>query len=284
MSNYAKGVILILLSSLFFTINATAVKLLTNFPLYEKIFVRNFLGMLFILPIILKDKSSLKVNKSSFYKLILRCVIGFLGLATYYYAIDNMVLADATILNKLNAFFVMIFSFIFLSEKLKKYQVIAILFAFVGAAFVIKPTFDSSVVPSMFALISAAFAGGAYTVIRGLSGKVKPVVIVFYFSTFTSLASIILLIGTEIVIPNFKESLLLILMGVSATIAQVLMTSAYKYAEASRISIYNYSSIVFAIISTFILFSDVPDMYSLIGALIIISSGVYNYRINIKRI
>lgn len=280
MNNYAKGVMLILLSSLFFTINATTVKLLTSFPLYEKIFVRNFLGMLFILPIILKDKSMLKMNTEAIYKLTIRSILGFLGLATYYFAIDKMVLADATILNKLNVFFVMIFSFLFLSEKLKKYQLIAIFFAFVGAIFVIKPTFNFEITPSLFALFSAAFAGGAYTAVRSLSGKVKPVVIVFYFSTFTSIVSIIMLTNTEIVIPTFNEALLLLLMAVSATIAQVLMTTAYRFAEASKISIYNYSSIVFAIISTLVIFSKIPDIYSIIGAVIIIFSGIYNYKRN----
>ncbi|XMB66916.1 DMT family transporter [Mycoplasmatota bacterium zrk1] len=280
--NYIKGVTLIILSSLFFTMNATLVKLLVDIPLYEKVFVRNILGVIFILPIIIKGDVSLFIEKEHRSNLLFRCILGFLGIIAYYYAIDNMILSDAAILNKLNPFFVILFSVLLLKEKLKDYQVISIIFAFLGALFVIKPTFDFSMLPALAALVSAVFAGGAYTAIRSISGKVSPSIIVFYFSLFTSVMTFIILLGNEIVIPDFRQALGLILMGLSATAAQVLMTSAYKYAEASRISIYNYSSIIFALIMTYTFFDDIPDIFSILGGIIIILSGIYNFKNNLR--
>ncbi len=279
MNSYYKGVTLMLLSAFFLSINALFVKML-DYPLYEKIFIRNILGVLIIMPLLKSYDYKLKIKQGKV--LLLRSVLGLLGLITYYFAIENMILSDATMLNKLNVFFVMLFSVLFLGEKLKKYQLVSILIAFIGALFVIKPTFDLSILPAFIAVLSAMFAGAAYTTLRSLSGTVKPFVVVFYFSLFTSIVSFIVMITTGFTIPTWTDAGLLLLMGTSATIGQVMMTKAYKYAEASKLSIYNYSSIIFALVFTFFVLSEAPDIYSLAGGLLIIIAGYYNFR-NVRK-
>ncbi len=268
-----------LLSAFFLSVNALLVKML-NFPLYEKIFVRNLLGVLIILPLL--KLPDLKLDKVQGKRLFLRSFFGLMGLITYYYAIENMVLSDAAMLNKLNVFFVMLFSVLFLGEKLKRFQLVSIVIAFAGALFVIKPSFNLEILPSLIALLSAMFAGAAYTTLRSLSGSVKPFTVVFYFSLFTTIVSFIVMMSTEYRLPSGSEIWLLLLMGASATVGQVLMTKAYKYAEASKLSIYNYSSIIFSLIFTFLLLSDTPDTYSIIGGVLIIIAGYYNFR-NIQK-
>jgi len=280
MKSYYKGVSLMLASALFLSVNALLVKML-DFPLYEKIFVRNLLGVLIILPLL--KRVDFKLDKNQRSKLLMRSVFGLLGLITYYYAIENMILSDATMLNKLNVFFVMLFSVLFLGEKLKRYQIISIFIAFGGALFVIKPSFSSEMLPSIIAVVSAMFAGAAYTTLRSLSGSVKPFVVVFYFSLFTSIISFVVMIRTGYRVPNIQELALLLVMGASATIGQISMTKAYKYAEASKLSIYNYSSIVFSLIFTYFILSDAPDMYSILGGLLIIIAGYYNFK-NVSKI
>ncbi len=280
MKSYYKGVSLMLASALFLSVNALLVKML-DFPLYEKIFVRNLLGVLIILPLL--KRVDFKLDKNQRSKLLMRSVFGLLGLITYYYAIENMILSDATMLNKLNVFFVMLFSVLFLGEKLKRYQIISIFIAFGGALFVIKPSFTSEMLPSIIAVVSAMFAGAAYTTLRSLSGSVKPFVVVFYFSLFTSIISFVVMIRTGYRVPNIQELALLLVMGASATIGQISMTKAYKYAEASKLSIYNYSSIVFSLIFTYFILSDAPDMYSIFGGLLIIIAGYYNFK-NVSKI
>lgn len=275
MKKYYKGVTLMILSAFFLSINALFVKIL-DFPLYEKIFVRNLLGVLIILPLLKPNDLKLNMNQSK--RLLLRSFFGLMGLITYYFAIERMILSDAAMLNKLNVFFVMMFSVMFLGEKLKRYQLISILIAFVGALFVIKPSFDSDIIPSLIAVASAMFAGAAYTTLRSLSGSVKPFIVVFYFSLFTTIVSFFVMISTSYKIPDFKETIFLLLMGASATVGQVLMTKAYRYAEASKLSIYNYSSILFSLFFTFVVLSDAPDIYSIFGGFLIIFAGYYNFR------
>ena len=283
MNNYVKGVLLIIASALFFTISATIVKYLGDVGVYSKAFYRSIFGTIIVLGFIAKSKTSLKVNKQYHKTLFLRCLFGFLGMISYYYAIDNMILSDATMINKLNPFFVLVLSSIFLKESLNRHQIFAIIIAFIGALFVIKPSFDLNFLPSLAALGSALFAGSAYTTVRSLSGKIKPLVMVFYFTVFTSISTFVLMLFNEGSIPTLNEFILLILMSVSATFAQTLMTYAYRYAEASRLSIYNYASIVFAVITTYVVFSTFPDIYSIIGGLLIILSGYYNYRMNVGK-
>lgn len=269
-----------MLSSAFFlSVNALFVKML-DFPLYEKIFVRNLLGVLIILPLL--SKVDFKLNKEQSWKLLLRSFFGLMGLITYYFAIENMILSDAAMLNKLNVFFVMLFSVIFLGEKLQRFQLVSIVIAFVGALFVIKPSFDSEITASLIAVLSAMFAGAAYTTLRSLSGSVKPFVVVFYFSLFTTIISFVVMISTGYRLPNTMEAIGLLTMGASATVGQVMMTKAYKYAEASKLSIYNYSSIIFSLIFTFLVLSDAPDLYSILGGLLIILAGYYNFK-NIQK-
>lgn len=279
MKSYYKGVILMLSSAFFLSVNALFVKML-DFPLYEKIFVRNLLGVLIILPLL--SKVDFKLNKEQSWKLLLRSFFGLMGLITYYFAIENMILSDAAMLNKLNVFFVMLFSVIFLGEKLQRFQLVSIVIAFVGALFVIKPSFDSEITASLIAVLSAMFAGAAYTTLRSLSGSVKPFVVVFYFSLFTTIISFVVMISTGYRLPNTMEAIGLLTMGASATVGQVMMTKAYKYAEASKLSIYNYSSIIFSLIFTFLVLSDAPDLYSILGGLLIILAGYYNFK-NIQK-
>lgn len=92
-----------------------------------------------------------------------------------------------------------------------------------------------------------------------------------------------MIITKDFIIPTSTEALLLILIGLAAVTAQIFMTSAYRYAPAGELAIYTYSNIVFSIIFSIIIWSDFPDIYSLIGALLIVSGGYINYKVKKKK-
>lgn len=106
-----KGITFILLSSLFFALMAATVKFLGDMPTAEKIFFRNLIGIFIALTLVKKTGSSLVGNNKKL--LVLRSLFGLLGIAAYFYALANMKLSDAVILNKMSPFFVMIFASIF---------------------------------------------------------------------------------------------------------------------------------------------------------------------------
>jgi drug/metabolite transporter (DMT)-like permease len=279
----SKGILYISLSAFFFSLMAVAVKATPNIPVVEKIFFRNMIGLVPILINSYRSQTSLKPNNTKL--ILLRSTFGLLGIFAYYTALSLLSLSDAVIMNKLSPFFVLVFSAIFLKEKIKNKQVYALVFAVTGALFVIKPSFDLSVIPALIGLSSAIFAGAAYTTVRKLSESDAPIVIVFYFSLITTLVTIPVMIVTKnFVIPTGTEALLLILIGLAAVTAQIFMTSAYRYAPAGELAIYTYSNIVFSIIFSIVIWSDFPDLYSLMGALLIVTGGYINYKVKKKRL
>ena len=86
--------------------------------------------------------------------LISRSTLGLIGVLLNIYAIDHMVLSDADTLMKLNPFWTIVLSLIFLHEKVRKYQITAMIIAIIGMLLIVKPEFSSSVIPSIAGLLS----------------------------------------------------------------------------------------------------------------------------------
>lgn len=276
MENRKKGITYILLSSLFFALMAAAVKFLGDMPTAEKIFFRNLVGIFVAFSLVKKSGSSLIGNNKKL--LILRSTFGLLGIAAYFYALANMKLSDAVILNKMSPFFVVVFAALFLNEKITKKQLIALVTAALGAILVIRPGFDSNLIPSLIALMSSVFAGIAYTVVRQLRKTDSAATVVFYFSLFSTIAMVPFMINGSFVIPTPVQGLALLALGLFAAAAQLFMTNAYRHAEAGELSIYTYANIVFSTIFGLVLFQEIPDFFSVLGAFLIISAGYLNYR------
>ena len=102
-------------SAFSFALMMTFVHLAGDLPTFQKAFFRNAVAMLFALAVLLKDPSMFKAPKRSYKYLFLRSAAGTIGLVCNFYAIDRLVLADASILNKMSPFFTLIFSAIFLT-------------------------------------------------------------------------------------------------------------------------------------------------------------------------
>lgn len=276
MENRKKGITYILLSSFFFALMAAAVKYLGDMPTAEKIFFRNLVGIFVAFSLVKKTGSSLVGNNKKL--LILRSIFGVLGIAAYFYALANMKLSDAVILNKMSPFFVMVFAALFLKENITKKQLIALVTAALGAILVIRPGFDSNIIPSLIALMSSLFAGIAYTIVRQLRKTDSAATVVFYFSLFSTLAMIPFLLSGSFIIPTVTQAAALLALGLFAAAAQLFMTNAYRHAEAGELSIYTYANIVFSSILGLLLFQEIPDLFSVFGAVLIISAGYLNYR------
>jgi drug/metabolite transporter (DMT)-like permease len=265
-----------LLSALSFALMGAMVKLASEVPVIEKVFFRNLVTFILMLIIISKNRENpFKQGKATKF-LIYRSLAGLAGVVLYFYAISNMTLADSTMLNKLSPFFVIVFAGIFLKEGFNLRKVIVIILAFGGALLIIKPQFDMSIIPAVSGFLSAVFAGLAYTLVRFLKSKSSSSMIVFYFSTISVLGTLPL-IFTSFVMPSSLTLLLLVSIGIFAGIGQIALTKAYHLAPASEISIYNYASILFATIIGVLIGDSFPDIYSILGGIIIFLTAYYNY-------
>lgn len=270
MNTKYKGILCIINSALFFSLMNTFVRLSGDLPSIQKSFFRNFVAMLFAFILLLKDKSSFKWKDGNLKYLLLRAGFGTVGILCNFYAVDHLVLSDASMLNKMSPFFAIIFSYIILKEKANIVQWGSVIVAFLGSLLIIKPTLSNmDLIPSIVGLMGGLGAGIAYTMVRvlGQRGENKGY-IVFFFSAFSCLVTLPYLIFNFTPMTSI-QLIYLLLAGTCACIAQFSITTAYCYAPAKEVSIYDYSQIIFSAIIGYFLFSQVPDTLSIVGYIII---------------
>lgn len=276
MNTKVKGILAILISAIGFSFMAVFFRLSGDLPVFQKLLARNFVAMFIPLFFILKYKQPFFGKLSSQPLLVTRSVLGLMGVLLNIYAIDHMVLSDADILMKLNPFWTILLSLIFLKEFIQKYQITSMVIAIIGMLFVVKPEFSSDVIPAIVGLLSGVFAASAYTAVRALSTREAPYTIVFYFSFF-SVIVLIPFVAFTFEPMSLIQIVYLILAGLSAAVGQIGITVAYSYAPAKDISIFTYASIIFTAIIGFILFNESPDFYAIIGYIIILSASYYMF-------
>ena len=252
------------------------VRLSGDLPTMQKVFFRNFVALFFALGVMKKKhiRFGCATRKNSMV-LFTRSLAGSLGMIGNFYAIDVLVLSDASILNKMSPFFCVLFSFIFLREKLKIFNIVTITGAFIGALFVIKPTFaNADLFASLAGFLGGMAAGLAYTCVRylGQHGEKGPM-IVAYFSLFSCLITLPFLI-IDFHPMSIWQVLCLIAAGFGAAGGQFAITAAYSNAPAREISIFDYTQIIFTATLGFLMFGDKPDIWSLLGYIIIISMAM----------
>ncbi|MFD1019470.1 DMT family transporter [Thalassobacillus hwangdonensis] len=276
MKDRNKGIILLLISAFGFSMMAAFVKLSGDVPTVQKTLFRNVVSAIIAFGFVLHFKARLFGKKEHQKYLLTRSALGTVGMVFYFYAIDNLVLSDADMLNKLSPFLTIVFSAIFLKESVRRFQIVAILVAFIGTLFIIKPAFSIDVLPYIIGVLSAVFAAGAYTVLRFLGDKEEFYTIVFYFSFFTTV------VLTPFTIMFYepmstKQLVYLLLAGCFATMGQFGITMAYKYAPAREISIFFYSTVVYSALISIVLFGQIPDILSVLGYIIIFGASFYMF-------
>jgi len=282
MTNKTKAVILMLVSSLAFALSAAAVKLAGDIPVFEKVFFRNIISVLIAYIIIRKKRMPAFGKLESQKYLVLRSLLGIIGMVLYFYAINNLFLADSAMLHKLFPFFVTIFAAIFLKEKISKIQIPALMIVFLAALLIIKPRFDYSILPALAGFGTAVISGMTYTLVRFLRDHEHPSTIVFYFS-FTSLIILTPFIIIDFQIPTMQQLVYLLLIGIFGAIGQFSLTYAYRYGKASEVAIYNYSNIIFAAIIGFVIWGELSDTWSIIGGIMIILISIIVFMYNHKK-
>ncbi len=275
-----RGIRYILCAAFFFALMNLFVKAAGDLPVWQKCFFRNLVAGFIAIGMLLKKKERVTVGKGNWKYLLTRCVAGTVGILCNFYAIGKMNIADASILNKLSPFFCIILSIYVLKERPDKKDVLAVVLAFTGALFVVKPSFQMDCFPAVMGVISGFGAGLAYTCVRKMSKSgVKGDVIVFCFAVFSCVSVIPGMLLTYEPMTT-KQLICLLLAGASAAGGQFSITAAYFHAPAKEISVFDYTQVIFAAILSFIAFRDLPDVLSFVGYGIIIGTAIWKWRMD----
>ncbi len=280
-----KGVLCIISSAFCFAFMGAFVRLAGDLPSVQKSFFRNLVAFVFAAAILIRQKGSfLPQSKKNIGALLIRSICGTLGILGNFYAVDHLALSDAAMLNKMSPFFVIVFSALFLKERTNIVQTLGVIIAFAGSLLIIKPSFANlDLVPSLLAFLGGMGAGAAYTTVRwlGVRGE-KGSYIVFFFSGFSCLATLPFLLF-DFHYMTWQQWLILLGAGLAAAGGQFSITAAYKFAPAKEISVYDYSQIIFSALLGFIMFSQLPDIWSLLGYVIICGVGIVMFIYNNRK-
>lgn len=283
LNNRSKGILCIISAAFCFALMNLFIRLSGDIPTMEKSFFRNVVAAIIAFFALLKSKQSFKSKKGNFKYLFMRAFFGTIGLFSNFYAIDHMNISDASMLNKLSPFFAIIFSVFLLKEYADVVEWILVIAAFLGGLLVIKPGFNSDLLPALIGLTGGLTAGIAYTYVRKLGslGENNKITILF-FSVFSCIVCIPFIIADFV--PMTKIQLLfLILTGIAAAGGQFSITAAYTYAPAKEISVFDYSQVIFAAIFGMLFLDQLPDIVSVLGYAVIIIAAVIKWRYGIVK-
>ena len=255
-------------------------------PPVEVTFFRNIFGVVLIGLAIYKVPLKQKGGRP--WLLLFRGSMGFMALLAYFYIMAHIPLGEAVTYNKTSPIFVAIFAYLFLNEKLHSSAILAIVLGFIGIVLIAQPiggTFDKYDILGIFSGIGAALA---YTSIRELRTYYDTRAIVMSFMLVGTIAPLCLMLITpyvtvsqdfdwmfaEFVMPIGIEWVYVTAVGIFATISQLLMTKAYEFTKAGIVGTISYSNIVFALIIGISLGDPIPNIWTILGIILVILSGL----------
>ncbi|RWO52104.1 DMT family transporter [Mesorhizobium sp.] len=215
---------------------------------------------------------------------IARGVVGVCAMGLGFFALIRLPLPEAIALNYAQPLLVVVFSSIFLGEAIRVYRWSAVAVGLVGVLVISWPELtllgsgaalgDQEVLGVIAALVAAAISAVAMLLVRNLVQSEPTATIVLWFSVTASLLALLSLpFGWQALTP--AQAGLLVAAGFCGGLAQILMTAAYRHAEASVVAPFEYTSMLLGIVVGYLAFGDVPTVHMLIGGVIVVAAGIF---------
>lgn len=264
-----------LLAGFLFALMNVAVKLVSHIPAIEIILFRSAFSLAFTYALLKQKKVAvLGTNKKL---LILRGVVGSIGLIAFFYTLQRIPLASAVTLNYLAPVFTAILGIFIVKEKVRAKKFLYFGISFVGVLII--EGFDPriSTLDLSIALIASLAMGFAYNIIRKLNTTEHPLVIMIYFPMITLpiAAGVSALVWVQ---PQGWDWLILLAVGILTQFAQYFLTLAYQNAQVAKISSLSYLSIVYALAFGFLIFGETYNLMTYVGMAFVLLGVVFNIR------
>ena len=260
-----------------FSLMDVLVKWSDAYPVGQVLFFRGFCGIIPILFLIPRDRFL------DFYKTtrpllhFKRCLSGLIALVAIFIALRNLPLATVVSITFAAPIFTTIFSIFLLNEKVGLYRWLAVLVGFVGIIVITEPGFSSLNFYYVYPIIFCLGLSYVAIAIRKLSAT-EPVWLISFFFSFSIAILGLLSLFQGWVMPNFLDLFLLSMVGILGGLANLWLSQSYKYSEVSLVTPLKYLALVFAIIFGYFIWSEVPTMKTLMGALLVILSSFIIFR------
>lgn len=273
------GSLWMLVAALGFAIMGALVKVgAQKFSSGELVFYRSLFGLIVIWFYI--QAKSLPLATPVMYKQMSRAVVGFASLVLFFYAIAHLPLASAITLNYTSPLFLAVITPIFLHEKPKKMLFIGLIVGFFGVTLLLKPSLTTADwLAGSLGLLSGVGAAFAYMHVKQLGKLNEPDWrTVFYFTLVSTLGAGLWMFFDSFHAVTWKDLPVILGLGVSATIAQLAMTRAYRTGNTLVVASLAYVTIILASLFGTIWWDEhlSPDAWFAIS--LIILSGVISIR------
>ena len=293
-NNNPKGIILILIAMMVFSVQDGIMKHIFNFvSLYEVYLIRTVVSFILILIFLILTKKPI-VFKSQYPILTLfRVILFFFGFSSFYISLTVLPLGTATALFFVTPFLITIFAYFFLKEEIGPRRWSAIAVGFVGVYITLNPDFSNFNYLSLLPILCAFCYSLSMIIIKKTSDKDSVYTQTFTFYIGAIIFSIIFyfvmgdgkfnttehpaaqFIFREWFVDIENSILFMVATGVTATLAFLLLFSAYSIASPAVVSPFEYSILLWSPLIGWIYFNEVPTLSTVIGILIIVSSGIY---------
>jgi len=260
-----------------FSIMDLIVKWSDSYPLGQVIFFRGFFGVLLYFLIMPKDriKNFYYTKRPGLH--FLRCFFGLIALLAIFTALRNLPLATVVSISFAAPIFTTILSIFLLNEKVGLFRWLAVIVGFVGIIIITEPGFTSLNIYFIYPVIFCLGMSYVAITIRQLSTSEPVWLISLYFSLTITLASFFT-IPYGWIMPDIKDLMLLMSIGILGGSANLWLSQSYKFSEVSLVTPLKYLALVFAIIFGYFIWHEVPSIKTLIGAFLVITSSIIIFR------
>ncbi|RTL50796.1 MAG: DMT family transporter [Bradyrhizobiaceae bacterium] len=282
--NIPKAVGLKIASTLMFTVMGAQVRYLEGvFPVGQVAFFRSLFALI---PIVLifgwrgQLRGALSTEHPSAH--FIRGLFSIVGTFCTFAALARIPIADFTAIAFLAPLITVIFAALFLKEHVHAYRWTAVAAGFVGVILMLTPYFkdhaaltSSASLGVLFAFVNAFSSGGATIQIRRITETETTATIVIFMTGIVMVASLFSLPFGWVMPVSMLQWTVLAGIGVAGGVAQMLFTDSYRYAPASFLAPFDYTSMLWAFLAGYWIFGEVPTLYVVVGALIVAGAGIF---------
>ena len=271
------GFLYMFLSICAFSLMDVIVKWSVDYPIGQVLFFRGFFGIIFYFFVIPRERlhNFYKTNRPGLH--FLRCISGLIALVAIFIALRKLPLATVVSISFAAPIFTTIFSIFLLNEKVGIFRWLAVIVGFVGILIITEPGISQLNIYYIFPIIFCLGLSYVAIAIRQLSTTEPVWLISFYFSLSITLLSF-LTIPYGWVMPDFKDFLILSMIGIFGGVANLWLGQSYKYSEVSLVTPLKYLALLFAIIFGYFIWNEIPTIKTLFGALLVIASTMIIFR------
>jgi drug/metabolite transporter (DMT)-like permease len=282
--NPGRGIALKIVSTLVFTMMSVCVKLVAGgIPPGEIVFARSFFALIPVCGIMLWQGNLLPSLRTSRPLLhASRGAIGIASMACGFSALGFLPLPEAMMIGYAAPLMVVVLSAVVLHEVVRVYRWSATAVGFAGIVIILWPrlTFfqgglgGNAAVGATFALLGAFFGAFAAIFVRSMTRTESTGAIVVYFSLSGSVLALIS-IPFGWVVPSVTDAALLLTVGLLGGTGQLLMTTAYRHADAATIASFEYVSMLWGLAFGYLVFGEVPTLGVVVGGAFVVAAGIF---------